>query len=88
MAIVAKVRTQIQLEERQYASLKRRAAAEGRSLSSVLRSIVDAALGESDIAPEDAKTTLLAFVGAGRDIEGARDVATHHDRYLYGRRRR
>lgn len=85
---MAKVRTQIQLEQRQYASLKRLAAAQGRSLSSVLRSIVDAALGESELAPEDAKAVLLALVGSGRDLEGARDVARQHDRYLYGDRRR
>lgn len=83
-----KVRTQIQLEQRQYASLKRLAAAEGRSLSSVLRSIVDAALGQTDLGPVDARAALVAFVGSGRDVEDARDVARQHDRYLYGGRRR
>lgn len=85
---VAKIRTQIQLEERQYVGLKRLAAAEGRSLSSVLRSIVDAALGESDLGPEDVRAARLALVGSGRDAEQARDVARQHDRYLYGGRRR
>jgi hypothetical protein len=85
---MAKVRTQIQLEERQYAGLKRLAAAQGRSLSSVLRSIVDNALGEGQLGPGDVRAARLGFVGSGRDAEQARDVARQHDRYLYGGRRR
>lgn len=29
----------------------------------------------------------FAMIGAGRDVEGKRDVARRHDAYLYGRRR-
>ncbi len=85
---MAKVRTQIQLEERQYVALKRLAAADGRSLSSVLRRIVDMALAEGGSAPEDVRSARLAFVGSGRDSEQARDAARHHDRYSYASRRR
>ncbi len=85
---MGKVRTQIQLEERQYTSLKRLAAEQGRSLSAILRGIVDAALGGAETAPEDRKAALLGFVGSGRDVESARDIARQHDRYLYGKRRR
>lgn len=84
----SKVRTQVQLEPRQYERLKELAHERRQSLSRVLRTILDAALeleGEAgDGAVRDAR---LAFVGSGRDAEGKRDVARHHDRYLYGARR-
>jgi hypothetical protein len=85
---MAKIRTQIQLEQRQYERLKRLAAQQGRSLSAVLRGLVDVALGESEPAPDDVRAARVGFVGAGRDAEQVRDAARNHDRYLYGGRRR
>ncbi len=84
----SKVRTQIQLEPRQYERLKELAHERRQSLSRVLRTIVDDALGLGGEAGEDAvRDARLAFVGSGRDAERKRDVARHHDRYLYGARR-
>lgn len=82
---MAKVRTQIQLERRQYERLKRLAAERGQSLSGVLRALVDEVLGESP-SPTAVRDARLGFVGAGRDTQGRRDVARRHDRYLYGGR--
>lgn len=76
-----KIRTQIQLEERQYRSLKRLAATEGRSLSAVLRSMIDAALGTAEPSADDRRAALLGLIGSGRDTKD--DVARNHDRYLY-----
>lgn len=83
-----KVRTQIQLEPRQYERLKEMAHERRQSLSRVLRTILDEAL-ELEGEPDDGalRDARLGFVGSGRDAEGKRDVARHHDRYLYGVRR-
>ncbi|MFA5889595.1 MAG: ribbon-helix-helix protein, CopG family [Actinomycetota bacterium] len=82
---MAKVRTQIQLERRQYERLKRLALERGQSLSAVLRALVDDALGGGAAAGAGAvREARLGFVGSGRDREGKRDVARLHDRYLYG----
>lgn len=84
----AKVRTQIQLEPRQYERLKELAHVRRQSLSRVLRAIVDDALGlGAGVGDETVRDARLAFVGSGRDAERKRDVARHHDRYLYGARR-
>lgn len=82
---MAKVRTQIQLERRQYDRLKALAAQRGQSLSGVLRAIVDDALGDNR-GRADVRESRLGFVGAGRDAEGKIDVAREHDRYLHGGR--
>jgi hypothetical protein len=84
----SKVRTQIQLEPRQYERLKELAHERRQSLSRVLRTIVDDALGlGAGIGADAVRDARLAFVGSGRDAERKRDVARHHDRYLYGARR-
>lgn len=81
---MAKVRTQIQLERRQYERLKRLALERGQSLSGVLRALVDEAFGGDTAGPAAVREARLGFVGTGRDREGKRDVARQHDRYLYG----
>jgi hypothetical protein len=84
----SKVRTQVQLEPRQYERLKELAHARRQSLSGVLRAILDEALELERVPEGDAvREARLGFVGSGRDVEGKRDVARHHDRYLYGARR-
>lgn len=82
---MAKVRTQIQLERRQYEWLKRLAAQRGQSLSAVLRALVDQALGGKEDG-DAVRRARLGFVGKGRDAGGERDVARRHDAYLYGGR--
>ena len=83
-----KVRTQVQLDPRQYERLKELAHERRQSLSRVLRAILDEALQLGEEAGEVAvRATRLAFVGSAKDAEGKRDVARHHDRYLYGARR-
>lgn len=74
------VRTQIQLREDQYAELKRRAAAEDRSLADLVRESVDSWLSRA--SRPDALRGLRDLTGAFRDPTGARDVAEKHDRYL------
>lgn len=81
-----KVRTQVQLERRQYERLKQIAHERRQSLSGVLRTLVDEALGIPDSGPEATRKARLAFVSSGRDRDGKRDVARNHDRYLYGGR--
>lgn len=84
--MATKVRTQIQLERRQYERLKRLAAERGQSFSGVLRELVDEALSGGPAGPAAVREVRMGFVGSGRDAEGKRDVARRHDRYLYGGR--
>lgn len=83
----AKVRTQVQLERRQYDHLKRLAYERRQSLSAVLRDLLDGALGTARQKPALVREVRLAIVGSGRDAQQRRDVARRHDEYLYGRRR-
>jgi len=83
-----KIRTQIQLEPRQYERLKDLAHERRQSLAMVIRTILDEALqfeGKADA--RTVRDARWAFVGKGRDAEGKRDVARHHARYLLGGRR-
>lgn len=74
------VRTQVQLREDQYRELKRRAAAEDRSLAELVRESVDSWLAS---APGGVGLEgLRELAGAFRDPVGARNVAEDHDRYL------
>lgn len=85
--MTTKVRTQLQLERRQYEQLKRLAYERNRSLSAVVRDLLDQALGTGEQMSSVVREVRLALVGAGRDVGGRRDVARRHDDYLYGRRR-
>ncbi|WP_287963481.1 ribbon-helix-helix protein, CopG family [Alcanivorax sp.] len=72
-------RTQIQLEERQYRYLKAKARRSGKSISALLRELVDDQIREQDKRGND---SLLEIVGMA---EGPADsTARRHDDYLYG----
>jgi len=71
-------RTQILLDEWQYAALKARAQREGRSMSEVLRDLLSAQLG----APRSAARELAVIEGIGND---RRASGREHDRILYGK---
>ncbi len=71
-------RTQIQLEERQYRFLKARAREKGKSLSALLREMVDTSI----LGERDKTDPLLEIVGM---VDGPNDhTARTHDRFLYG----
>lgn len=77
------VRTQVQLEERQYERLRRIAHQKRISLSEAVRQAVDAGLKHGfDTAADElngAEALLrLAAIGAS----GLRDLGREHDRYL------
>lgn len=68
------VRTQLLLEESQHRQLKRLARASGKSMSAVLREILEEHFGTDTAGMSD-------LAGIVRD---GPDVARDHDRYLYG----
>lgn len=75
------VRTQIQLTERQAASLKRLAAARRLSVAELIRQAVDAAIkGGMPVDHEEKRKRALAI--AGRFRSGRRDISREHDKYL------
>jgi hypothetical protein len=81
-------RVPIQIDEKTYAALKRRAFEENRSIASLIRESLSGFLMESDHASvED-----FPFVGAGRSRQGSlTPVSERHDQALaaaYGRRRK
>lgn len=73
-------RTQLLLREEQYRFLSARAREEGKSISAVLREIVDRQIKaqSTEIDP------LLAIVGMAEGEDAA--VGREHDRYLYGQK--
>jgi len=71
-------RTQILLDDWQYEALKARAQREGRSMSELLRRILDANLRKS--GPRTPRLADIRAVGEDRTARG-RD----HDRFLYGK---
>ncbi|MBI5882198.1 MAG: hypothetical protein HZB91_03735 [Elusimicrobia bacterium] len=73
------VRTQVLFEESQYRWLKSQAAKGGKSLSGLLRELVEK---WRTVAPQTRrKDPLFRLIGA---FEDGADVAVQHDRYLYG----
>lgn len=73
-------RTQILLEPPQYRWLTIQAQRQHKSLSQVLRELIDQQQARPvRLRRED---PLFRLIGLGADR--ARDVAEHHDRYLYG----
>jgi len=75
-------RTQIQLDERTYEVLRRRAFERGCSISSYVREVLAYSLGTTS---SGRKRTLkdFRFVGAGRSIQGRlAPVSEHHDEAL------
>lgn len=73
-------RTQILLEEWQYETLRARAEREGRSLSGLIRELLQNALAET---PSSTGNSLDALEGVGEDDEA---YGEEHDRFLYGAR--
>lgn len=74
------VRTQVQLDEEQYAKLKSLAAARSESISQVVRDAVERLLSESEGRENWRRLRLV--VGKFRDQDDATDVASRHDDYL------
>lgn len=75
-------RTQIQLDERTYEVLRRRAFRKGCSISSYVREVLASSLGTGAAKPKrDVKA--FRFIGAGRSRQGAMPpVSEHHDEAL------
>lgn len=75
------VRTQVQLEEAQYRSLKELAARQNTSVAEIIRRAVDQFLeGKGAISDEERRRRALAV--AGRFRSGRSDVSERHDDYL------
>lgn len=75
-------RTQIQLDERTYARLRRRAYERGCSISAVAREMLAEALG-APRADRPLTEEQFPFVGAGRSQQGALSpVSERHDEAL------
>jgi len=75
------VRTQIQLTDEQYASLKRMAQAERVPMAELVRRGVDRILKSSVvISEEDRRQRALEI--AGRFHSGKKDISEKHDKYL------
>lgn len=70
-------RTQILLEERHYAFLKKLARKENKSISQVLREILDKYVRKSETYP------LSSLAGIAEDEEC---YGRDHDRWLYGKK--
>ncbi|MGH2357023.1 MAG: CopG family transcriptional regulator [Candidatus Limnocylindria bacterium] len=72
------IRTQISLDEDQYAEVRRRARAHGLSMAGYIRRALDSALADDDRAArvERALSVVGMFEGTGEPV--SRD----HDRYL------
>ncbi|HOW69086.1 MAG TPA: CopG family transcriptional regulator [Phycisphaerae bacterium] len=75
------VRTQIQLDEKQAATLKKKAASEGVSMAELIRRGVELYLRTSGTAGED-EVRKRALSAAGRFRSGRGDLSVRHDRYL------
>jgi len=76
------VRTQIQLTELQFETLRARASAEGRSMADLIRGLVDESLsGSGRPGPEERRRRALSAIGRlGK--KGPRDLSRRHDDYL------
>ena len=79
------IRTQIQLREKQYRSLKEMAAEYQVSMATLIRQSVDLFIEEKvKVKPsqEEIRERALSVIGITKDIEGATDIAINHDKYL------
>jgi len=75
------VRTQIQLTNEQYESLKRMAQAEGIPMAELVRRGVDKIL-KSSVAISEEELRQRALEIAGRFNSGKKDISEKHDDYL------
>ncbi len=77
------IRTQIQLEEKQYQTLKEMAAEYNVSMATLIRQSVDRFIEqEEEPNREELKKRALSIIGIAQDIDGATDVSVNHDKYL------
>jgi len=75
------IRTQVQLTAEQMDSLRRMAAASGKSMAELIRQGVDHLLaGNISTTPSD--RIARAIAATGRFSSGSTDVSRNHDRYL------
>jgi hypothetical protein len=76
-------RLQISLTLTQYEFLKSESFVNDKSMAAVLRSIIDKAIESrrQDVLNND---PIWEVIGVGQDIEGATDVSSNVDKYLYG----
>jgi plasmid stability protein len=75
-------RTQIQLDERTYEILRRRAFEQGRSISSYVREVLAYSLGTIK-SKQKLSLKDLSFIGAGRSRQGKLSpVSERHDEAL------
>lgn len=75
------VRTQIQLTEEQMGALRRKAAAEGRSMAEIVRAGIDCVLWDHADRDRDAAKR-RSIEGLGRFHSGTTDLGSEHDCYL------
>lgn len=75
------VRTQVQLTENQIESLRRLAAASGRSIADLVRQGVDQYLAVRR-QPDPEERRKRALRALGKFSSGVSDVSTRHDHYL------
>ena len=75
------VRTQIQLEETQYRSLKELAARQNTSVAEVIRRAVDQLLTTTGTVSDDERRRRARAI-VGRFRSGQSDVSERHDDYL------
>ncbi|MFZ5471952.1 MAG: CopG family transcriptional regulator [Myxococcota bacterium] len=76
------VRTQVQLTEAQSRALRTVARRRGISFSEAVRRCVDRGLEQEAPDRRDLYARALKLAGKFKDRRGARDLATHHDKYL------
>ena len=75
------IRTQVQLDENQYAYLKEMARAEKVSISALVRRSVDLIINQIH-RPSESDRRKNALSALGRFSDHATDVAENHDQYL------
>ena len=75
------VRTQIQLTDAQYETLKARASAEGRSMADLVRALVDESLAAPG-RPDREERRRRALAAIGMLGKGPRDLSRRHDSHL------
>ena len=82
------MRTTISLEDRIFEAVKRRAAAEGRSVSAFIAALFDDAM-KRDLRPEEKRPFRLVTVGEGGpypeiDLDRPRELMVAEDEEQYG----
>lgn len=77
------IRTQIQLEEKQYHTLKEMAAEYNVSMATLIRQSVERFIEQEEKpSREELKRRALSIIGIAKDVDGATDVSINHDKYL------